>query len=65
MLLLLQELVAECYSRSDKFCHSPLDYLLGELRVLQLVAHGHLVAGTDKLRKVHVDGMMGEAGERH
>ena len=65
MLLLLKELVAESYSRSDKFCHPSPDYFLCELRVLQLVTHSHLVAGTDKLRKVHVDGMIWEAGQRH
>ena len=65
MLLLFKKLFAEGDSRGDKFCHSSLDYLLGQFRILQLVAHGHLVPGTDKPWKIYVKRMVRKTGKRH
>ena len=58
MLLLLEKLVAERDTRSHKLRDASLDDLLCQLRVFQLVAHGHLIACTHKSRKVCLEGMM-------
>ena len=45
VLLLSQHLVAVDHARRDNLGDPPLDQLLGQLRILQLVAHSHLIAG--------------------
>ena len=65
VLLLLQKLLAEGYAGSHQFGDASLDYLLCELRILQLVTHCHLVARTHKSRKVSLEGVMRESCHRN
>ena len=62
VLLDFQHVLAEGDARRDDFRHPALDELLRELRVLQLVADGHLEAGADQFRQVVLDGVVREAG---
>ena len=64
VLLLFEQLFVEGDSGGHKFGDPPLDELLGEFRVLKLVAHGDLVAGPDEFGKIDVKGMVREAGHR-
>ena len=65
MLFLLQKLLIECHTWCDEFGDPSLDDILCQLRILQLVAHRHLVARTDKPRKICLEGMMWESGHRN
>ena len=62
VLLLVKQLVVESHSRRNQFCNTSFDQFLGEFRVFQLVADGHLVARTDKFRKIDVYGVVRESG---
>ena len=62
ILLLVQKLVIEGYSWRDKFGDTSFDKFLGEFRVFQLIADGHLVAGADKFREVGINGVVRESG---
>ena len=61
VLLALEHLVAERDSRSHEFGYASLYELLGEFRVLELVADRDLVAGADESGQIGVYRMMGEA----
>ena len=52
VLLLGQHLVAVDHARRDNLGDPPLDQLLGQLRILQLVAHSHLIPGPHQLGHV-------------
>ena len=64
VLLLLQKLLVEGNTRSDKLRNASLYYLLGKLGVFQLVAHRHLVAGTHKPREVCLKRMIWKTSHR-
>ena len=65
MLLLLQHPLAEGYSRGEYLGNPALhQFGLGQLRVLQLVADGNLVAGTHQFGKILGQGVMGDARHR-
>ena len=62
VLLDFQHVLAEGDARRDDLRHPALDEFLGEFRILQLVADGHLEARPDQFREVVLDGVVREAG---
>ena len=66
VLLLGKHLITESDSRGDKFRDTPFhEFFSGhKFRVLQLITYRNLVTRSDKLREVHINGMMGEARHR-
>ena len=61
MLLLLQQLVVEGHAGGHELGYSSLDDLLGQFRVLKLVAHGNLVSGTNQSRQIGLEGVVRES----
>ena len=64
VLLLAEQVVVVGHTWCDEFRHAALDQLLGEFRIFQLVADGHLEAGLHQLGKIVVDGVIGNTGQR-
>ena len=62
VLLIVQHVVGEGHARRHQLGDAPLDELLGQLRVLQLVADGHALAGADELGQIGVEGVMWKSG---
>ena len=65
MLLLLQQLVIEGHAGGHELGYSSLDDLLGQFRVLKLVAHGNLVSGTHQSRQIGLEGVVREPRHRY
>ena len=61
ILFVVKHVVRQCHARRHQFRDAALHELLRQLRVFQLVADGHALAGTDQLRQVRVEGVMREA----
>ncbi len=59
---MVKQLVVESHSWRNQFGHTAFHEFLGEFRILQLVADGHLVARADKFRKIDIYGVMWESG---
>ncbi len=64
VLFLVEQLLVESHAGGHDLGYPPLDDVLGEFRVFQLVADGHLVTRTHKTGEIGVDGMVGETGHR-
>ena len=62
VLAVVQHVVVDADTRRHKLGNATLHQLLGQLGVFQLVTDGHALAGSDKLRQISVEGMMGKAG---
>ena len=62
VFLLRKHLLAESHAGGHDLRDAALDEGLGQFRVLELVADGHLIAGAHELGQVDVDGMVGDAG---
>ena len=63
VLLVGQDVVPEDDARCHQFDDAPLDQSLDQFRVLQLLADRNPLARPNQLRKVGVDGMVGESGQ--
>ena len=61
--LAFQHVVVHHKARGDELRDTALHEALGLFRVFQLVAHGHLQAGFDKLGEVGVQAVVGESGQ--
>ena len=65
VLLLFEKLLVEGNTRGDKFGDSPLDYVLCELRVFELVTYGNLVSSPDESWQIGLQRMERESCHRH
>ncbi len=65
VLLIGQYVVVERDARRNQLDDAPLDYLLGGLRVLELLADRHPFAGPHQLGHVDIQCMVGKSGQLH
>ena len=58
VLLIVQHRITHRHAWCHQFRNAALDKFLGQLRVFQLVADGHTLAGSDEFGQISVEGMM-------
>ena len=59
-MLALEDIVRGDHARGDDLGDTTLDQLIGQLRILELIADSHPLARPHQLRQVSVERMMGE-----
>ena len=62
VLLVVEYIVVDGYTRSNKFGDAALHKFLSQFRILKLVAYRHTTAGTDKFRQIGIKSMKRESG---
>ena len=61
----VEDIVVDGYSRSDKLGDSPFDQLFVAFGVFKLLAYGHTLAGSDQTRQISVQGMVWKSSQFH
>ena len=60
ILLVVEHIILHGDTRGHQFGNTTLDEFLGEFRILQLVADGNTLTGSDQFRQISIEGMMGK-----